>query len=887
MKKLLLLLFLLSYTSLAQSVVSTTVPVSTNMVLLGKGTNFFNVNSNLFATTARNYVDLPNMTALRALPITYLANGASVSLLGYYQPGDGGGGTYVLTNSIVGTNAYGGRILASGGTRSWDLLGPPNAEQFGAKGDGTGNDADALNAAIAFTAERRVELIAAKTYRITKSVLQPSNSAINGRKTGIIRGAFDQFVANRGFLQNWPLGNPGGSPQAPNVIASTTNISLAGLTVENENSSLYRPFCLYILWGASNVVIRDCVFGGSKEKGTTNNWLTYLWADDVTVSDSKFINGDGIFTDAFHVEGGSGYNISNCEMAAGDDAIALLNVYDHPIRRVNIVNCLLTSYQGHCIRIGKWNAVTTSSQTNWIEDISIANCQGQSGLRNGGLFIEDFVTSGTNYTKLIRNVSISDVHISMNPNYETYGITNGYNFRVYGASNVTFKNVTITGGIIPSDMWYTRSITIDGLKVSNSLFQGVYAKGIQDLSLRGLDLSNVHSSSLLYIESCGNVFVQDSKFNTASGTGISHIGTNTFLSVVGSVVNAGGSGITLTQNPETLVVTGSTFPGAAVSYAGSVYPAVTMVWGNTGIADVMQRPLAIRQNSDSIINGTITQNTPNFTPLYIANRLDLGSNMKFSFSGGFPSWETTNSWFQWLGVAGMYGRNTSTDLTEKTWVGVGVQHYDNTRGVVQGVRARSGSLRNYLELGYGDTNTQVMTDVSIGVAATNATRVATEILRARTTGVSINLSGVASDPVRPLEIVSSSQGWLPPRLTTAQGDAIPSIVTGEQWYDTTVNKPRWYNGTRSYYGTPSLYGSTTQDPGSVAANSTLDLTDVTGITGSKVGDMVFVADPGFSSTLLFKAWVPVDDTVRIRLVNAGTVAVDLPSSLFRFIVVPP
>lgn len=147
MKRLFLFL-VLCVNTVAQSVVSTTVPVNTNMVLLGKGTNFFNVNSNLFATTARNYVGLPNMAALRALPITYLANGAGVNVLGYYSPGDGGGATYILTNTISGTNAYGGLILAAGGTKSWlSLSSESNVREYGAKGDGVTDDTASIQAA--------------------------------------------------------------------------------------------------------------------------------------------------------------------------------------------------------------------------------------------------------------------------------------------------------------------------------------------------------------------------------------------------------------------------------------------------------------------------------------------------------------------------------------------------------------------------------------------------------------------------------------------------------------------------------------------------------------------------------------------------------------------
>ncbi len=71
MKKL-LLLFLLAYTSFAQSVVSTTVPVSTNMVLLGRGTNFFNQNATRNTPTVRVGGLLTGFSSLTQLQDTSL-----------------------------------------------------------------------------------------------------------------------------------------------------------------------------------------------------------------------------------------------------------------------------------------------------------------------------------------------------------------------------------------------------------------------------------------------------------------------------------------------------------------------------------------------------------------------------------------------------------------------------------------------------------------------------------------------------------------------------------------------------------------------------------------------------------------------------------------------
>jgi hypothetical protein len=45
-----------------------------------------------------------------------------------------------------------------------------------------------------------------------------------------------------------------------------------------------------------------------------------------------------------------------------------------------------------------------------------------------------------------------------------------------------------------------------------------------------------------------------------------------------------------------------------------------------------------------------------------------------------------------------------------------------------------------------------------------------------------------------LEISSTTQGFLPPRMTTVQRDAITSVPAGLTIYNTTTNKLNFYNG---------------------------------------------------------------------------------------------
>ena len=46
-----------------------------------------------------------------------------------------------------------------------------------------------------------------------------------------------------------------------------------------------------------------------------------------------------------------------------------------------------------------------------------------------------------------------------------------------------------------------------------------------------------------------------------------------------------------------------------------------------------------------------------------------------------------------------------------------------------------------------------------------------------------------------LDISSSTKGFLPPRMTTTQKNAIATPAAGLQVYDTTLNQMSYYNGT--------------------------------------------------------------------------------------------
>jgi len=106
-----------------------------------------------------------------------------VSVKGYYTPGDGGGGFFVLTNTASGTN-FGKRLASATPFYSWDRIDAPpiNVRQFGAKGDGSTDDTARIQNAIDLVAASGAGQINIPygAYRVTSLNLQHSDLAIVG-----------------------------------------------------------------------------------------------------------------------------------------------------------------------------------------------------------------------------------------------------------------------------------------------------------------------------------------------------------------------------------------------------------------------------------------------------------------------------------------------------------------------------------------------------------------------------------------------------------------------------------------------------------------------------------------------------------------------------------
>jgi hypothetical protein len=107
-----------------------------------------------------------------------------------------------------------------------------------------------------------------------------------------------------------------------------------------------------------------------------------------------------------------------------------------------------------------------------------------------------------------------------------------------------------------------------------------------------------------------------------------------------------------------------------------------------------------------------------------------------------------------------------------------------------------------------------------------ATSTGATVMQIDTTNKRVGINTITPDPSASLDIESTTQGFLPPRMTTTQKNAISSPATGLVVFDTTLAYLQEYNGTSwtsvaPDTGITQLTGDLTAGPGSGSQAATL------------------------------------------------------------------
>jgi len=147
---------------------------------------------------------------------------SSVQVLGYYAAGDGGGGVFRWNGSSTAADNGGTVIIPNSapGAGRWDRIYQAlDVNMFGAKGDGTGDDTGAINAALA--ASKKIFLRPGGVYVISSGLTIPLDGAVI-----IGYGATLKWKENRTFASRFET-----------IQATGKTVTILGLTIDGNKQN--------------------------------------------------------------------------------------------------------------------------------------------------------------------------------------------------------------------------------------------------------------------------------------------------------------------------------------------------------------------------------------------------------------------------------------------------------------------------------------------------------------------------------------------------------------------------------------------------------------------------------------------------------------------------
>ena len=372
---------------------------------------------------------------------------------GYYTPNDGGGADYLIVASGTGTDDGGSYIDLALNQAELISSGAVNVKQFGAKGDNSTNDTDAINAAIEYASSKGKEtLIPEGRFIYTKTDIRFNNITIAGNARPFYNESKTQLVGGSTIVGTLEI-----KGKNPTIRDLGIDHGLVAFPSTPDNALVLahqNPFTEQSIATVSNVIA--------------------LCAN---------------VEDPFHailIEGHFDTNIDNIVGIKSFFGAALKNT------RNNISNAIF-------IDNGSDNLIIKSDLTSGkVDKVNVSNiiCQ---GVGTGGTETTSFNLRLSAFDNDLTNVNISNV-VGSDASYVVYLDASGASGG--SMSNINISNVigsTIGRGVLVSGGAGTGRI--DNVQFSNMSFKDVDFKvfeangNVGRLSINGLFSSNVTGST--------------------------------------------------------------------------------------------------------------------------------------------------------------------------------------------------------------------------------------------------------------------------------------------------------------------------------------------------------------------------------------------------------
>lgn len=213
---------------------------------------------------------------------TNLIDGSFAKTLGYYSENDGGASQYKIRTKTAGDTPNEGDLIAIGNSLVAELVVKGNAicaNQFGATGDGTTDDTEALQLALKYASANKVKLLLNQnsTYVMSDTVYLNSNTHLDLNGSTIQSDGDDALfkpvltsVLTNGYtgITNITIENGTFRNKIGFVFFHSTNITVKNVFFDGA----FKREHLFDLGGCKNVKFINCeVYGNNDITGTYSN----------------------------------------------------------------------------------------------------------------------------------------------------------------------------------------------------------------------------------------------------------------------------------------------------------------------------------------------------------------------------------------------------------------------------------------------------------------------------------------------------------------------------------------------------------------------------------------------------------------------------------------